>query len=219
MKEAAFEHNQPVHVVVEVRRHSEHGSPAHNPMRYIRLPGIGKNPALEELKAMAIRIEWVSRDSNGQEVWKTHYLDRTNLFQTDAELKVGAPPPSDLDIYQTAMGIWTDIHEINWTGANRPSWLIARCPRPVYRIEYDHLAQTLRERLVMPVNRVWPVDNTVQQNRARIVALFPPSQTVPLGPGGAHLQEVTVGRAPQSYGHRTKCDICYTLANDVSSCP
>ncbi|KAI8719414.1 hypothetical protein NCS52_00722100 [Fusarium sp. LHS14.1] len=187
---ANFQHEQPIHVVIEVRKRE--GEYLVHPIRYCRLPPyIGRNPELEKLRSLAIKVEWLDGG-----VWKHSYLNRTGIW---------APSESDalLHYYRRCLFLFCDVEQITYT--NAPGWLPPRSPTQVNFLRYDHLNQKHVVEVVAPRTIPWPHDRTMQQNTQRLHQMFPGPDTV-------------IGRRPPRgffIKARAKCDMCFSEFKDV----
>lgn len=188
-KQIRLPHGHIVHVVVEI--HSDQNSNFRpHPFRFVRLPpNVGRNHELEQLKAMAIRIEWCAA---GSTEWQCAYLERSKIWTglSDQNAEV-------LGMYRTGMMLWMDLLQIDYN--NRPDWMPHRRPVIVEFLEYDHMRQTLTPTVVQSEARNWPQDRTIQENGNRLRETFPSNR----------FPEIHIGNRPAKMPKQRKaCDIC-----------
>ncbi|KAF5680768.1 hypothetical protein FHETE_156 [Fusarium heterosporum] len=138
-------------------------------------PEIGRNSELEKLRSLAIKIQWLPE---GETKWKQYYLERQRLWE---------------DISPTEPTLVTY--------ANAPSWVYATPPAKVYFLRYDHLNQKRVLEGVRYRNLTWPRDNTMEENKRRLIGMFPPDQN----------RDVIIGPKPGPrflLQNRNTCDLC-----------
>ncbi|KAF5245088.1 hypothetical protein FAUST_1978 [Fusarium austroamericanum] len=187
--DAGFENGQPVHLVVEVRKRN--GEYLTHAMRYVRFPPmIGRNPELEKLRSLAVKIQWLPK---GTTVWKQYYIERSRLWQPISNTN------DVLNIYRTGLMLLNDVEKVTYTGG--PAWLAPLAPTGIQFLRYNHLKQKLVVETVQTTVVPWPQDNTIQQNTLRLQHLFPPASS----------PDTVIGAQP-AYGFfprlRKSCDLC-----------
>ncbi|KAF4431038.1 hypothetical protein FACUT_8711 [Fusarium acutatum] len=139
---------QSVHLEVEVRKKGDEYLT--HPFRFVRLPPqIGRNPELEKLRSLAVKIQWLSEG-------KTKWRDKTNDV---------------LRIYRLGLMMLCDVEKISYTGA--PAWIHSLSPIEIQFLRYDHLRQRRVVESVLPKVLPWPADNTMARNTERLKTLFP----------------------------------------------
>ncbi|VUC21155.1 unnamed protein product [Clonostachys rosea] len=177
--------SQSVDVVVEIHKDS-YGHYKTHPFRFVRLPRIGRNPELEKLASLAVKLEWFADNQ-----WRAAYLDRRNIWRerenADGHLK----------IHHKALMMSIDVEKISYI--NRPQWLPQRPTSIVQFLRYDRLEQRLVVEKVQPRQLQGPANNTIAQNTQRIRDLYTSSQ----------LNDTHFGVRPDNMLHRKLgCDIC-----------
>ncbi|KAG5765913.1 hypothetical protein H9Q72_006037 [Fusarium xylarioides] len=182
---------QSVHIEVEIRKRGDEYLT--HPFRYVRFPPqIGRNPELEKLRSLAIKIQWLPA---GKTKWKEYYIERSRLWQALSKTN------DVLRIYRLGLMILCDIEKISYTGA--PAWIHSLSPTEIRFLRYDHLGQRRVVESVLPKVLPWPADNTMAQNTERLVALFPPEA----------FPDTVIGAKP-SPGFFTRgrksCDMCFS---------
>ncbi|RSL54701.1 hypothetical protein CEP54_009718 [Fusarium duplospermum] len=190
--EAGFQDGQTVHVLVELRKRD--GEYLTHPFRYIRLPPtIGRNPELEKLRSLAIKIQWFCGSTNK---WKQSYLERTKIWSTMSKTN------DVLQAYRRGLMVLCDVEETSYTGC--PDWVYSRCPAKVQFLRYNHLEQKLVVEIIQPRTLAWRRDYTMQENTDRLNNMFPRNQ-FPDTVIGAH-------PGPGFFAGKTKqrahCDVC-----------
>lgn len=181
-QQAGFSNGQKVTLVAELSTDNEP-----HPFRFVRLPAIGRNPELEELMALALKLVWFNSEQNQ---WWTTYLCRYQLGHKTTE------NPEVLSVFQVAMAIYMDLKQIGYIGA--PDWLRTRPHVDVKQLTYDHLGQKLQAVKVQHVERTWPQDHTIAHNGQRLRTKFP----------AASFPNVAIGSKPASMRATQKCDMC-----------
>ncbi|CAF3473395.1 unnamed protein product [Fusarium graminearum] len=188
-REAGFEHNQSIHLVVEIKK--KNGEYLTHPFRFMRFPPqIGLNPELEKLRSMAVRIEWVNEQGN----WKSYYLEREKTWQPMPNSTVPA-------IYRHALFIMCNVEQTVFN--NPPAWTLPTAPARVNFLRYNHMQQKLVVEVRPLRHRQWPPDNTIAQNTQRLEHMFPP------GPNS----DTIIGERPGKAflgNFRTACDLCFS---------
>ncbi|KAH6893295.1 hypothetical protein B0T10DRAFT_592254 [Thelonectria olida] len=188
---AALRHQQTIHLVVELhKRGSEYLT---HPFRYVRLPpSIGQNSELEKLKAVALKIQWLS---NGTMEWQEAYIERSKIWP-----HINRQTPV-LQYYQTGLMILCDIEKISYSGG--PDWLPRLHPGKVYFLRYDHLGQKYVVEIVQKQVIPWPRDHTMQENTQRLTQMFPQILNA----------DTIIGPRPAAdffIDTRYACDMCYS---------
>lgn len=198
-QEARFTNGQYVHVTIELKR-SSHDSRDDNPwkphpFRFVRLPSIGRNPELEKLKSMAIKLEWV--DDNG--AWRGCYVERKQLWN-----KCKAPNQEILAIYRKGMLLLSTITQTTY--ANAPAWVPIKGDATVHYLQYEHHNQRRVVRAIAPTHKPWPADWTLEQNAARLRQRFPSQQFPDTIIGAQPNLKAFFGE--QKGALRKSCDLC-----------
>ena len=189
--DAGFKNGQSIHLVVELRKRGDRYIT--HPTRYVRFPPmVGRNPRLEQLRALAIKIQWLPE---GATKWKQYYIERSRLWQPIGNGN------DILRIYRSGLMVLNDVEKIRYTEG--PDWLPSLAPTGIQFLRYSHLEQKLVVEMVSPTVKPWPQDNTMQQNTQRLLQLFPPASS----------PDTVIGRqpAPGFFPRARKaCDICLT---------
>ncbi|PTD03927.1 hypothetical protein HYE67_003223 [Fusarium culmorum] len=188
-REAGFEHNQSIHLVVEIKKRN--GEYLTHPFRFVRYPPqIGLNPELEKLRSMAVRIEWVDEQGN----WKSYYLERQRIWTPLANSNIP-------EIFRQALFIMCNVEQTVFN--NPPAWTLPTAPARINFLRYNHMQQKLVVEVRPVRQRQWPPDNTIAQNTQRLEQMFPPGSDTIIGerPGKAFLGNT-----------RTACDLCFSQA-------
>ncbi|QGI86651.1 unnamed protein product [Fusarium fujikuroi] len=171
---------QSVHLEVEIRKRGDEYLT--HPFRYVRFPPqIGRNPELEKLRSLAIKIQWLPA---GKTKWREYYIERSRLWQALSKTN------DVLRIYRLGLMVLCDVEKISYTGA--PAWIHSLSPTEIQFLRYDHLGQK-----VLP----WPADNTMALNTQRLNELFP-RQSFP---------DTVIGAKPPPgffTNNRKSCDMC-----------
>lgn len=189
---ASFQRGQSIHLIVEI--HKDRDQYLNHAFRFVRFPPfIRRNTELEKLRSVAIKIQWLDQDGT----WKERYLERTQLWGTMKALS------SDiLQMYRKGLMVLLDLEQRPYS--NAPSWVLSRSPAPIQFLRYDHLSQKLVAENVRSTMAIWPQDNTIATNTARLQKMFPDGDTTIVGPKP---HRMWFGRASTA---RTACDICYS---------
>jgi hypothetical protein len=188
-QDAGFKHGQPVHLVAEVRKRGDEYLT--HPFRFCRLPPkIGRNPELEKLRSLAVKIQWLPE---GKTKWKQYYIERSRLWQAMSKSN------PVLNIYRTGLMMLNSIEKTSYTGG--PDWLPHVSPIGIQYLRYLHLEQKLVLEMVQPRVIAWPQDNTMDRNKQRLLGLFPPQ---------SNPNTVIGARPPKGYflKGRQACDMC-----------
>ncbi|KAH8729472.1 hypothetical protein BGZ61DRAFT_415241 [Ilyonectria robusta] len=188
---ASLKHGDSVHVIVEVRKNGDQYLT--HPFRFGRMPPlVGRNPELEKLRAMAIKIQWLDPAGTG---WNECYLEKSRIWNQMAQ-----PWSHILKSFRKGLLILSDVEQTTYS--NAPAWVPGRGPAPVQFLRYDHLQQKLIVENVRPRVVPWPQDRTIAENAARLSQMFPGPDTI-------------VGPRPQPWffgpsANRQICDMCYS---------
>ncbi|EXL55375.1 hypothetical protein FOCG_05989 [Fusarium oxysporum f. sp. radicis-lycopersici 26381] len=180
---------QSVHLEVEVRKKGDEYLT--HPFRFVRFPPqIGRNPELEKLRSLAVKIQWLPE---GKTKWREYYVERSRLWQAVSKTN------DVLRIYRLGLMMLCDVEKISYTGA--PAWIHSLSPTEIQFLRYDHLGQ---KRVVGSVQHKvlpWPEDNTMTRNTERLNTLFP-RQSFP---------DTVIGAKPPPgffTNNRKSCDMC-----------
>ncbi|SCV44096.1 uncharacterized protein FFB14_08157 [Fusarium fujikuroi] len=180
---------QSVHLEVEVRKKGDEYLT--HPFRFVRLPPqIGRNPELEKLRSLAVKIQWLPE---GKTKWKEYYVERSRLWQPISKTN------DVLRIYRLGLMMLCDVEKISYTGA--PAWIHSLSPTEIQFLRYDHLGQRRVVESLLPKILPWPADNTMALNTQRLNQLFP-RQSFP---------DTVVGAKPPPgffTNNRKSCDMC-----------
>lgn len=186
-KKANFSHYQSAHLVIEFM-----GNDEDHPDMWVRFPRIGKNPELELLRSMAMRLEWTSGGK-----WYTCGIPRSQIWNT-----IDNNPNGMLHHYRVGMSIASTLLGIDFNGA--PEWLNYPGRIVVKEFAYDHLGQKLKIHNRPPCTRQWRPDRSMAQNRALIQNL--------VATKGFTQTSTSVRPAVMPKG-RVHCDICLCQAS------
>lgn len=188
-QQARFTNGQGVHIVAELSINNRDQIRPH-PCRWIRFPHVGRNPELEKLECIGLRIEW--EDPNSSQ-WYSAYVERSKLWE-----EFPTTTGDILAIYRTGLAIWMDLREIDYTG--KPDWVAPRHGALVQYLNYNHLQQKLTTSIVRATTHPWPADYTIDQNGPRIRAILPWPQ----------FANVSIGQRPAGVPslNRRACDLC-----------
>ncbi|EEU40060.1 uncharacterized protein NECHADRAFT_75962 [Fusarium vanettenii 77-13-4] len=141
--EAGFQDGQTVHVLVELRKRGDEYLT--HPFRYIRLPPtVGRNPELEKLRSLAIKIQWFCESTKK---WKQSYLERTKIWSTMSKTN------DILQAYRRGLMLLCDVEETSYSGC--PDWVFPRCPAKVQFLRYNHLEQKFVVEITQPRVLAW----------------------------------------------------------------
>lgn len=193
-----FKNKQPVHLGVELYCDKAQTNFRTHPLRWTMLPSVGRNPELEKLNSMGLKLEWVDeKDGSRKYVW----------MQTD-DLWLSAPTcPDVLATYRVGLWMFQDITSTQYVSA---PWIPSRSETPVQVLEYDHLKQVYRLEVRQPRTVQWPADYTFEENDQRILDSLPQNVR----------PHCMIGAKPvdmRQFGElREECDLC--LSQCTVSC-